>query len=275
MSPASFRPRSVPLVSSQSQSGSFPRLVDERGQREGLRWRRSRSRSESCSCRALHSHRLRLPLGLQGRISHLGWSYNFPPRLVIYHEFSQHWIAEGLQEDLRTANKTNWRELEPQSVDPKKGWGFRGVHRAIICGKVGQVPVQKILRNGRTVTVFTVGTGGMFDQRVVGDENLPKPAQWHRIAVHNDQLGAFAVQKLVKNSAVYVEGDIETRIYNDSINDQVKNIPEICLRRDGKIRLMKSGESAASISLDELSKLTENLNILSYDNLALLLTNIG
>ena len=21
------------------------------------------------------------------------------------------------------------RELEPQSVDPKKGWGFRGVHR--------------------------------------------------------------------------------------------------------------------------------------------------
>jgi single-stranded DNA-binding protein len=112
--------------------------------------------------------------------------------------------------------------------------------------------VQKILRNGRTVTVFTVGTGGMFDQRVVGDADLPKPAQWHRIAIHNDQLGAFAVQKLVKNSAVYVEGDIETRVYNDSINDQVKNIPEICLRRDGKIRLIKSGESAASISLDEL-----------------------
>jgi hypothetical protein len=127
------------------------------------------------------------------------------------------------------------RELEPQSVDPKKGWGFRGVHRAIICGKVGQVPVQKILRNGRTVTVFTVGTGGMFDQRVVGDADLPKPAQWHRIAIHNDQLGAFAVQKLVKNSAVYVEGDIETRVYNDSINDQVKNIPEICLRRDGML----------------------------------------
>ncbi|XP_040379721.1 single-stranded DNA-binding protein, mitochondrial-like isoform X1 [Oryza brachyantha] len=144
------------------------------------------------------------------------------------------------------------RELEPQSVDPKKGWGFRGVHRAIICGKVGQVPVQKILRNGRTVTVFTIGTGGMFDQRLAGDDTLPKPAQWHRIAVHNDQLGAFAVQKLVKNSAVYVEGDIETRVYNDNINDQVKNIPEICLRRDGKIRLIKSGESAASISLDEL-----------------------
>lgn len=70
--------------------------------------------------------------------------------------------------------------------------------QAIICGKVGQAPVQKNLRNGRMVTIFTVGTGGMFDQRIVGAKDLPKPAQWHRIAVHNEQLGAYAVQQLVK-----------------------------------------------------------------------------
>ncbi|WVZ99190.1 hypothetical protein U9M48_044523 [Paspalum notatum var. saurae] len=156
------------------------------------------------------------------------------------------------KDDMNNDDPDSKREMQPQSVDPKNGWGFRGVHRAIICGKVGQVPVQKILRNGRTITVFTVGTGGMFDQRVIGPNDLPKPAQWHRIAVHNDQLGAYAVQKLVKNSAVYVEGDIETRVYNDSMNDQVKNIPEICVRRDGKIQLVKSGDNAANISLDEL-----------------------
>ncbi|CAH1419341.1 unnamed protein product [Lactuca virosa] len=143
-------------------------------------------------------------------------------------------------------------ELQMQGVDPRKGWGFRGVHKAILCGKVGQAPLQKILRNGRTVTIFTVGTGGMFDQRTIGAKDLPKPAQWHRIAVHNDTLGAYAVQKLAKNSSVYVEGDIETRVYNDSINGEVKNIPEICIRRDGKIRLVRSGESMTSISFDEL-----------------------
>ncbi|KAK4595552.1 hypothetical protein RGQ29_013863 [Quercus rubra] len=143
-------------------------------------------------------------------------------------------------------------ELQPQGVDPRRGWGFRGVHKAIICGKVGQAPVQKILRNGRMVTIFTVGTGGMFDQRIVGTKDLPKPAQWHRIAVHNEPLGAYAVQQLVKNSSVYVEGDIETRVYNDSINGEVKNIPEICIRRDGKIHLIKTGESLSSISLDDL-----------------------
>ncbi|GAV74241.1 SSB domain-containing protein [Cephalotus follicularis] len=143
-------------------------------------------------------------------------------------------------------------ELQPQGVDPRRGWGFRGVHKAIICGKVGQAPVQKILRNGRTVTIFTVGTGGMFDQRIVGAKDLPKPAQWHRIAVHNEPLGAYAVQQLTKNSSVYVEGDIETRVYNDSINGEVKNVPEICIRRDGKIRLIKSGEAVNSISFDDL-----------------------
>jgi hypothetical protein len=42
----------------------------------------------------------------------------------------------------------------------------------------------------------------MFDQRVVGPDDLPKPAQWHRISVHNDYLGAYAVQKLVKKYAI-------------------------------------------------------------------------
>ena len=70
--------------------------------------------------------------------------------------------------------------------------------QAILCGKVGQAPVQKILRNGRTVTIFTVGTGGMFDQRIIRDQNSPKPAQWHRIAVHNEILGTYVVKKITK-----------------------------------------------------------------------------
>lgn len=124
----------------------------------------------------------------------------------------------------------------------------------------------------------------MYDQRIVGSEHLPKPAQWHRIAVHNEQLGAYAVQQLVKkyvliplgyltwqsqclwehfassvmpvlcssyfscyfvfntymlvpfiSSPVFVEGDIETRVYNDSISGEIKNVPEICVRRDGNL----------------------------------------
>lgn len=80
-------------------------------------------------------------------------------------------------------------------------WNFKPIKyvlQAIICGRVGQAPVQKILRNGRTVTIFTVGTGGMFDQRITMNFDTPKPAQWHRIAVHNDTLEKYAVQQITK-----------------------------------------------------------------------------
>ncbi|TVU37567.1 hypothetical protein EJB05_10889, partial [Eragrostis curvula] len=165
---------------------------------------------------------------------------------------SRAWSSTVSFSDVDEKNETDV-EGGDDFTGPRKNRGreFRRVRRAIICGKVGQTLVQKILRSGHTVTVFTVGTGGMWDQRIEGAD-LPMPAQWHRIAVHNDQLGAFAVQKLVKNTYVYVEGDIETRVYNDNVNDQVKNIPEICVRRDGKINLIQSGQTNVSQSLDEL-----------------------
>ncbi|KAL1546200.1 single-stranded DNA-binding protein, mitochondrial-like [Salvia divinorum] len=125
-------------------------------------------------------------------------------------------------------------ELQLQGVDPRKGWNFRGVHRAIICGKVDQAPIQKILRNGRTVTTFTVGTG----------------------VASNCSSQSYACSLCsatsCENSSVYVEGDIETRVYNDGINGDIKSIPEICVRRDGRVRLIKAGESMDSISIDEL-----------------------
>ncbi|KAL5068759.1 hypothetical protein RYX36_019646 [Vicia faba] len=155
-------------------------------------------------------------------------------------------------------------ELQLQGVDPRRGWGFRGVHKAIICGKVGQAPVQKILRNGKNVTILTVGTGGMYDQRIIGSKDLPKPAQWHRIAVHNDVLGAYAVQQLFKNSSVYVEGEIETRVYNDSINGEVKSIPEICVRRDGTVIYMLFFLLFIKVSVKDQQALSSNYNCFCF-----------
>ncbi|KAI7748166.1 hypothetical protein M8C21_004183 [Ambrosia artemisiifolia] len=45
--------------------------------------------------------------------------------------------------------------------------------------------------------------GGIFDQRTIGAEDLPKPAKWHRIAVHNENLGAYAVQQLTNVNIIF------------------------------------------------------------------------
>ncbi|KAJ3696123.1 hypothetical protein LUZ60_001500 [Juncus effusus] len=167
---------------------------------------------------------------------------------VSFDEHSEKNTSTNLDENLEDSK----RGFRTQGADIKRGWDFRGVHKAIICGKVGEAPVQKILRDGHTVTIFTVGTGGMFDQRVVGGSDVPRPVQWHRVAVHNHYLGDYCVRQLVKNANVFVEGDIETRVYNDDITGNVKNVPEICVRRGGKVRLINSGEAVSNLSIDEL-----------------------
>lgn len=158
----------------------------------------------------------------------------------------------GEGEDLHDDIIPEKQKVSPQGVDPRRGWNFRGVHKAIICGKVRQTPVQKLLRNGRTLTIFNVGTGGMWDHRILGAKDLPKPAQWHRVVVHNEALGAYAVQQLVKNSSVYVEGEIELRVYNKGVTGETVKLPEICVRHDGRIRLIKPGENTTSIPFEEL-----------------------
>lgn len=42
------------------------------------------------------------------------------------------------------------------------------------------------IRNGHTVTILTVGTGGIFDQRIVGGNDVPRPVQLHRSVMQNE-----------------------------------------------------------------------------------------
>ena len=69
-------------------------------------------------------------------------------------------------------------------------------------GKVGQKPVQKVLKSGRLVTLFSLGTGGIRNNRRPLDDEDPIDyanrcaVQWHRVAVYPEKLGAVALKNL-------------------------------------------------------------------------------
>lgn len=71
----------------------------------------------------------------------------------------------------------------------------------------------------------------MFDQRLLR-KDLPKPAQWHRIAVHNDRLGAYAVKQFVKKyvSFFFVLRYMELSVYNFSDGWKVTAVHQFMLR---------------------------------------------
>jgi single-strand DNA-binding protein len=85
-------------------------------------------------------------------------------------------------------------------------------------GEVGQSPIQKILKIGRAVTIFSVATGGMHNNRRPLERELPEEyeqrgyAQCNRVAVYQERMGQLAMRHVKQGTQVYLEGNIETRV---------------------------------------------------------------
>ncbi|KAH7851804.1 hypothetical protein Vadar_016688 [Vaccinium darrowii] len=126
-----------------------------------------------------------------------------------------------------------------------------GVYKAILVGQVGQIPIQKRLRSGRTVTLLSVGTGGIRNNRRPLDNEEPREyanrcaVQWHRVSVYPERLGAIALKHVVPGSILYLEGNLETKIFTDQITGLVRRIREIAIRRNGRLVLIGKGDDDA------------------------------
>lgn len=69
-------------------------------------------------------------------------------------------------------------------------------------GQVGQSPVQKKLKSGTVVTLFSVGTGGIRNNRRPLQNEDPNEyanrcaVQWHRVSVYPERLGNLAMKNV-------------------------------------------------------------------------------
>ncbi|PHU04279.1 hypothetical protein BC332_25101 [Capsicum chinense] len=133
-----------------------------------------------------------------------------------------------------------------------------GIYKAILVGQVGQTPIQKRLRSGRTVTLLSLGTGGIRNNRRPFDKEEPREyanrcaVQWHRVSVYPDRLGEMAVKSIVPGSILYVEGNLETKIFTDPITGLVRRVREIAVRRNGRLVFIGKGTEAHQQSQAEI-----------------------
>ncbi|KAG9442043.1 hypothetical protein H6P81_017897 [Aristolochia fimbriata] len=117
----------------------------------------------------------------------------------------------------------------------------QGVYKAILVGEVGQGPVQKRLKGGRVVTLFSVGTGGIRNNRRPLDDEDPKEyanrssVQWHRVSVYPERLAELAMKHVKTGGILYLEGNLETKVFSDPISGLVRRIREVAIRRDGRL----------------------------------------
>jgi len=88
----------------------------------------------------------------------------------------------------------------------------RGINKVILVGNLGQDPEVRYMPNGNAVANFSVATSESWKDKQTG-ENRDK-TEWHRIVVFG-KLAEIAGQYIKKGSQVYLEGQLQTRKWQD------------------------------------------------------------
>ncbi|KAJ8452210.1 hypothetical protein Cgig2_006015 [Carnegiea gigantea] len=133
-----------------------------------------------------------------------------------------------------------------------------GIYKAILVGQVGQNPLQKRVKNGRMVTLLTIGTGGIRNERIPFPNEEPREyadrcnVQWHRVSIYPDRLGEIVMKHCQPGTILYVEGNLETKIFTNQITGLVQRVREIGVRRNGRVVFLGNGGEYNQPSLNEL-----------------------
>jgi single-strand DNA-binding protein len=113
-----------------------------------------------------------------------------------------------------------------------------GVNKVILVGNLGDDPEVRSLNNGGEVVNMRVATSESWTDKATG--NRQERTEWHRVVIFNENLGRVAKSYLKKGSKVYLEGQIQTRKWQDQ-SGQDKYSTEVVLQRfRGELVLLDS-----------------------------------
>ena len=111
------------------------------------------------------------------------------------------------------------------------------VNKVILVGNLGNDPESRSFANGGEVVNLSVATTESWKDR---DGNKQERTEWHRVVIFNENLGRVAKQYLRKGSKVYLEGQLQTRKWQDN-SGQDKYSTEVVLQRfRGELVLLDS-----------------------------------
>ncbi|MFM2480944.1 single-stranded DNA-binding protein [Celerinatantimonas sp. YJH-8] len=88
----------------------------------------------------------------------------------------------------------------------------RGINKVILVGNLGQDPEVRYMPNGGAVANITVATSDSWRDKATGEQR--ERTEWHRVTLYG-KLAEVAGEYLRKGSQVYIEGQLQTRKWQD------------------------------------------------------------
>lgn len=112
------------------------------------------------------------------------------------------------------------------------------VNKVILIGNVGADPEIRRLNSGDPVVNLRIATSETWRDKASGDRK--EKTEWHNVVIFNDNLAKVAEQYVKKGMKLYIEGQIQTRKWQDK-DGQDRYTTEIVLQKfRGELQMLDS-----------------------------------
>lgn len=114
------------------------------------------------------------------------------------------------------------------------------VNKVILVGNLGADPEVRNTQDGRPIVNLRIATSERWRDRNSGEQR--ERTEWHRVVIFNEGLARVAEQYLRKGSKVYIEGQLQTRKWEDQ-GGQERYSTEVVLQGFNSTLTMLDGRS--------------------------------
>ncbi len=114
------------------------------------------------------------------------------------------------------------------------------VNKVILVGNLGADPEVRQFQNGGQVCSFSLATSENWKDKNTGERR--EKTEWHRVSIFSEGLVRVVSQYLKKGSKVYLEGQLETRKWQDQ-QGQDRYTTEVVLRGFNSSLVMLDGRN--------------------------------
>jgi len=114
------------------------------------------------------------------------------------------------------------------------------VNKVILVGNLGRDPEIKQLPSGASIANLSIATSESWRDKSSGERK--ERTEWHRVVVFNEGLVRICEQYLKKGAKVYLEGQLETRKWQDKDGND-KYSTEVVLRNFNASLTMLDGRN--------------------------------
>ena len=112
------------------------------------------------------------------------------------------------------------------------------VNKVILVGNLGRDPEIRSMQNGGRVANLSVATSESWKDRQSGERR--EKTEWHRVVIFNENLLDVAEKYLTKGSKVYIEGQLQTRKWQDQSGVDKYSTEVVLQRFRGELQMLDS-----------------------------------